>query len=51
MSGLGLENGGLALAHSLTRGVKDALHGFQVAWALLVQLAVEARRDDEIADL
>jgi glycerol dehydrogenase len=49
MSGLGFENGGLSLAHSLTRGLMRArgagaaLHGLQVAWATLVQLAYEGR--------
>jgi glycerol dehydrogenase len=44
MSGLGFENGGLSLAHSLTRGftreptVAHAPHGEQVAFGLLVQL-------------
>jgi len=49
MSGLGFENGGLSLAHSLTRGLMDARgagtapHGCQVAWGTLVQLAAEGR--------
>ena len=57
MSGLGFENGGLSLAHSLTRGLvrtrgtKDSIHGDQVAWALLVQLAAERRGAAEIDDL
>lgn len=57
MSGLGFENGGLSLAHSLTRGLvrvrgaRDASHGDQVAWATLVQLAADGRSDDEITDL
>lgn len=57
MSGLGFENGGLSLAHSLTRGTvkargaRDAIHGLQVAWGLLVQLAAEGRTDAEILDL
>ena len=57
MSGLGFENGGLSLAHALTRGLmrargtKDAAHGDQVAWGLLVHLAAEGRSDDEICDL
>ena len=44
MSGLGFENGGLSLAHSLTRGftrepaVHRVPHGEQVAFGLLVQL-------------
>lgn len=57
MSGLGFENGGLSLAHALTRGLmrargtKDASHGDQVAWGLLVHLAAEGRSDEEIDDL
>lgn len=57
MSGLGFENGGLSLAHSLTRGLvkmrgtRDAIHGDQFAWALLVQLAAEGRTDAFIQDL
>lgn len=47
LSGLGFENGGLSLAHSLTRGLmqargaRSALHGQHVSWATLVQLTVE----------
>jgi glycerol dehydrogenase len=57
MSGLGFENGGLSLAHSLTRGLMpargagSAMHGEHVAWALLVQRAVEGADDAELADL
>lgn len=57
MSGLGFENGGLSLAHSLTRGLvrvrgtREAIHGAQIAWAALVQLAAENRPDEEILDL
>lgn len=57
MSGLGFENGGLSLAHSMTRGLvkargaKDAIHGDQVAYALVVQWAVEGRDDAALADL
>jgi glycerol dehydrogenase len=49
MSGLGFENGGLSIAHSLTRGLvlargaKSAIHGNQVAYGALVQLAAEER--------
>lgn len=56
MSGLGFENGGLSLAHSLTRGLvkvrgtRTAPHGDQIAWALLVQLCAEARADRFIRD-
>lgn len=57
MSGLGFENGGLSLAHSLTRGIvktrdaMNAIHGYQIAWALLVQWAAEERADEDILDL
>jgi glycerol dehydrogenase len=57
MAGLGFENGGLGLAHGLTRGlvripeVADAPHGFHVAYGLLVLLAVEGRNEDFVADL
>ena len=57
MSGLGFENGGLSLAHSLTRGLvrvrgtRDAPHGDQIAWALLVQLCAEDRTDDVLRDM
>lgn len=57
MSGLGFENGGLSLAHSMTRGlvktrgVQNAIHGDQVAYALLVQWAFEDRADADIHDL
>lgn len=56
LSGLAFENGGLSIAHSLTRGlsivpgVADALHGEQVAWALLVQWVLEGRSDAFMAD-
>lgn len=49
MSGLSFESGGLSIAHSMTRGLSavpgyaHALHGFQVAYGLLVQLALEGR--------
>lgn len=57
MSGLGFENGGLSLAHSLTRGLvkardaRNAIHGAHVAWGLLVQLAAEGRSAAFIDDL
>lgn len=57
MSGLAFENGGLSLAHSLTRGLmrvdgaRDLLHGYQVAWGALVQMQAEGRPVDEVADL
>jgi glycerol dehydrogenase len=51
MSGLGFENGGLSLAHSLTRGftreaaVAHRPHGEQVAFGLLVQLQATPGED------
>jgi len=57
LSGLAFENGGLSIAHSLTRGLSAdpvlarALHGEQVAWGLLVQLVLEGRDRGMIDDL
>ena len=57
MAGLGFENGGLGLAHGITRGlvrtpgVDRAPHGFHVAYGLLVLLAVEGRDEAFVADL
>lgn len=57
MSGVGFENGGLSLAHALTRGLvrargaSSAPHGRHIAWGVLVQLAAEDRPDAEIAEL
>jgi len=57
MSGLGFENGGLSIAHSMTRGLvkareaKNAIHGDHVAYGLLVQFALEGRGEAEIGDL
>lgn len=57
MSGLSFENGGLSLAHSLTRGLmrvvgaRDLLHGYQVAWGALVQVEAEGRSEDEVGEL
>jgi len=50
LSGLGFENGGLGLAHAMTRGLigldrsRRASHGEHVAYGLLVMLALD--RDD-----
>jgi glycerol dehydrogenase len=49
LSGLGFENGGLSVAHGLTRGLSalpelhEALHGEEVAYGLLVQFVLENR--------
>ncbi|MFO1320111.1 MAG: glycerol dehydrogenase [Burkholderiales bacterium] len=57
LSGLGFESGGLSLSHAMTRGLsrvrgaKDALHGHQVAYALLVQLVLEGRDDAFLTDV
>lgn len=57
MSGLAFENGGLSLAHSLTRGLmrvegaRDLLHGYHVAWGALVQVEAEGRPVDEVSGL
>lgn len=56
MSGLSFENGGLSIAHAMTRGlsavkpVADALHGFQVAYGVTVQLRLEGRDEAFMAD-
>lgn len=52
MSGLAFENGGLSLAHAMTRGLlvlpgaAGHLHGAHVAYGLLVQLTHERREED-----
>lgn len=57
MSALGFENGGLSLAHSMTRGLmaargaSAAMHGLHVGWGLLVQLVVLGRSPAELAEL
>jgi glycerol dehydrogenase len=57
LSGLGFESGGLSISHAMTRGLsavrgaRDALHGHQVAYALLVQLVLERRDDAFLNDL
>jgi len=57
MSGLAFESGGLSISHSMTRGLTAlkpwslALHGFQVAYANLVQIRLEGRPDAEIDEL
>lgn len=57
MSGVGYENGGLSIAHSMTRGLvvpettKRAAHGLHVAYGLLVQLLLEQRDDEFMNDM
>jgi glycerol dehydrogenase len=57
MSGLAFENGGLSLAHSLTRGLmrvdgaRDLLHGYHVGWGALVQVVAEKRPVEQVRDL
>ncbi len=57
MSGLAYETCGLSYAHAVVRGLSkargaaDTIHGVQVAYATLVQLALEDRDDDLIIDL
>jgi glycerol dehydrogenase len=57
MSGLGFENGGLSIAHSLTRGfgavpaIARQLHGEQVAYGVLVQLVLEQRPEAFVRDI
>lgn len=57
LSGMGFENGGLSLAHSLTRGLvrargaKEAPHGHHVAWGTLVQRIAEGAPRVEVDDL
>ena len=57
MAGLSFENGGLSYAHAVVRGlvkargVSRAPHGDHVAYATLVQLAIEERDDAFIAEI
>ena len=57
LSGLAFETGGLSIAHALTRGLSavpelaHALHGEQVAYGLVVQLAAEGTSASEMHDL
>ncbi|SNS94141.1 glycerol dehydrogenase [Rhodococcoides kyotonense] len=56
-SGIGYENGGLSIAHCMTRGLmagrgtKSMLHGYHVAYGLLVQLALENHHEDVVRDV
>ncbi|AWY40283.1 iron-containing alcohol dehydrogenase [Pseudomonas putida] len=57
MSGLGFESGGLSIAHAMTRGLskipgaRQQVHGWQVAYGLLVQLVLEDRDAELMGDL
>lgn len=57
MGGLGFESGGLSIAHAMTRGLSrvegaaSAMHGQQVAYGLLVQIVLEGRPRDFLADM
>ncbi|MEX3010481.1 glycerol dehydrogenase [Hoeflea sp. TYP-13] len=57
LSGLSFESGGLSIAHSLTRGfssiegISRTLHGEQVAFGLLVQLALEENGRSVLGEL
>lgn len=57
LSGLAFESGGLSICHAMTRGLSavpgpaTALHGLQVAYALMVQLTLEGRDAAFIEDL
>lgn len=57
LSGLAFENGGLSIAHAMTRGLSAArgtrlaLHGHAVAYALLVQLKLEGWTNEQLAEM
>lgn len=57
MSGLGFESGGLSIAHAMTRGLskipgaQQQVHGWQVAYGLLVQLVLEDRDAEMMGDM
>ena len=57
LSGLCFENGGLSIAHSMTRGlsalpeIAHALHGLQVAYGTLVQWQLENRSLQFMAEM
>jgi glycerol dehydrogenase len=57
MSGLGFESGGLSIAHAMTRGLskipgaQSQVHGWQVAYGLLVQLVLEDRDAELMGDM
>ena len=57
LSGLSFENGGLSIAHAMTRGLSaipgtaHAPHGLQVAYGLLVQVVMEGMSAEGLRDL
>jgi glycerol dehydrogenase len=57
LSGLSFENGGLSVAHAMTRGLmvtpgaSSQLHGEHVAYGLLVQLALQDETDEMLGDM
>lgn len=57
LSGLGFESGGLAIAHSVHDGLTAAegthsfMHGEKVSFGLIVQLVVEGRPAEELAQV
>lgn len=57
LSALAFENGGLSIAHAVTRGLmatpgaSQRLHGEQVAYGLLVQLTMEGVSDTDLGEL
>lgn len=57
MGGLSFESGGLSMSHAMTRGISRvpgaaaAMHGQQVAYALLVQLTLEGRSEPFLEDM
>ena len=56
LSGLAFENSGLSIAHSITRGIplakgtEKTLHGYHVAYGLLVQWVLEQRAEEFLMD-
>ncbi|MEZ5659524.1 MAG: glycerol dehydrogenase [Burkholderiaceae bacterium] len=56
-SGLSFENGGLSIAHAMCRGLtgirgaRDAPHGLQVTYGLLVQFVLEGRKQAFLDDI
>jgi glycerol dehydrogenase len=56
LSGIGFENGGLAVAHSIYHGYrsinkKDCFHGEVVSFGTLVQMIIECRGEDELGTI